>query len=159
MRLAIEHGSWSGVLNCRRSDDSTFPGQISAVTMVDHQGQPQALVSIVRDMSERVELEASIWQTMELLQQVIDHCACIDCRTDLQGCYLIANHAFASELGYEREALIGINQDMLKPPDDVCIHEAYDQQAISSGKTNTIEQERFIQGQLRTLSDYPISYL
>lgn len=65
----IQTGSWSGVLNYRRKDGSTFPGQLSAFVIRDQTGQPELVVGIVRDLTAQYQAEA---ERVALQQQIID---------------------------------------------------------------------------------------
>ncbi len=66
---SMQIGSWSGVLNYRRKDGSTFPGQLSAFIIPDQTGQPELVVGIVRDLTAQYQAEA---ERAALQQQIID---------------------------------------------------------------------------------------
>lgn len=54
------HGHWCGVLTCKRKDGSTLQGELSALSICDEHGHPQAVAGILRDISEKQALEAAL---------------------------------------------------------------------------------------------------
>lgn len=62
-------GFWRGDWTYLRPDGATFPGQVSAFLIRDRAGEPQAIVGIVRDMSEQRRADE---ERLILQEQVID---------------------------------------------------------------------------------------
>jgi rsbT co-antagonist protein RsbR len=72
MRLfqhVIEHSSWQGELTFKRSDDSTFPGLLSAFAIRNERGEVGFIVGIIRDISDQKYQQE---QRVLLQEQVIE---------------------------------------------------------------------------------------
>jgi PAS domain S-box-containing protein len=49
-----------------RTDGATLPAEVSASLLVDAAGRPQGLVAVVRDVSERNQADAELWQARQV---------------------------------------------------------------------------------------------
>ena len=65
----LMQGSWQGDWNYLRADGTIFPGQVSAFTIRDDQGQTRAITGIVRDLSAQRQADE---ERAALQEQVID---------------------------------------------------------------------------------------
>ena len=65
----LTQGFWRGDWSYLRADGTIFPGQVSAFTIHDDQGQPRAITGIVRDLSTQRQAEE---ERAALQEQVID---------------------------------------------------------------------------------------
>lgn len=65
----LHQDTWQGVLTYRRRDGSTFPGQVSAMTIRDSQGHIQGVAGIIRDITASKQAEA---ERAALQQQIIE---------------------------------------------------------------------------------------
>jgi anti-anti-sigma factor len=65
----MERGSWHGEWTYQRPDGDPFPGQITMILVNDSKGTPQAIVGIVRDLSEQRKSDA---ERATLQEQVIE---------------------------------------------------------------------------------------
>lgn len=68
-RILEEKGAWVGVYHYKRKDGSTFVGQTSSFIVADEQGKPQAMATIVRDITEQRQAEE---ERTQLQQQIIE---------------------------------------------------------------------------------------
>lgn len=108
-----EHGYWHGQLTARRADGSSFPSEISAFTLRDHDGQPNGMGAIIRDLSERQAQE----QRLRMFETLVENAAIGMAITDLEGNYTYANKALRATYGYG-DAMIGMSIPQLLPPEE-----------------------------------------
>jgi PAS domain S-box-containing protein len=55
-----------------RKDDTSFPAELSASSIVDGQGRPQAFTGVVRDISERKRAEEALQKTREEIESRVE---------------------------------------------------------------------------------------
>src|SRR5262249_11411527 len=88
-----------------RKDGSVMWGRRTMSAALDDAGNPQYVISVVEDITERKEIERRFELTF-------DHAAVGMVLTGLDGRYMQVNQSFADMLGYTREEIIG--QPVLK---------------------------------------------
>ncbi len=64
-----EHGSWRGVFSYRRKDGTTFDGQLSALNIYDEWEDVQAVAGIIRDITGRLQLEATLEENLRTSEE------------------------------------------------------------------------------------------
>ena len=66
MRLLLENGEWSGQIMQRRRDGTLMPAECGWTLVTDDAGQPQAVLAINTDITDRVALEDQLRQSQRL---------------------------------------------------------------------------------------------
>ncbi len=87
----------------KRKDGSTFPVEIRFALM--EEGDPQLILSMIRDITERKQME----EALRLTQFSVDHAADQVYWTSPEGRFLYVNDSVCSRLGYTREELLGMS--------------------------------------------------
>ncbi len=87
----------------KRKDESTFPVEIRFALM--EEGEPQLILSMIRDITERKQME----EALRLTQFSVDHAADQVYWTSPEGRFLYVNDSVCSRLGYTREELLGMS--------------------------------------------------
>ncbi len=105
----LTHNRWQGIITMLRSDGTTLKGQVSAFTITNAQGQPQAIASITRDITAELRHE----EELRIFYALADNAPDGIVVTDLEGNITYLNRAFHTMLGYGAEAL------QMKPSDFV----------------------------------------
>lgn len=136
----MAQGSWQGVLTYRRSNGTTFKGQLSAMLIRDEQGCPQAVAGIVRDISQTLELEQALRQSQTLLQSVIDNAPAVIYVKNTAGHYIVVNQQHASLLHRTPEEVLGKTDYDLFPSRFAQGWYASDQQLLVSGTPLEVEE-------------------
>lgn len=91
----------------RRKDGTLVHVELNVEIAYDHAGQPIYIQSIVRDITQRKQLEEQLRQSEAHLRSLIQSETALVMRTNLEGRYTYVNEALARWLGYSSEALIG----------------------------------------------------
>jgi rsbT co-antagonist protein RsbR len=107
MPALFQHGCWQGQLTYLRADGSTFPGHVVTFLIADDHGQPQAIAAIIRDVSERQQVEADLRQSRTLFEQFLNNMPAACYVMDEAGHYLMVNDVCAEAVGYAKEQLVG----------------------------------------------------
>ena len=96
-----EQGVWQGELLYLRADGTTFPGMISSFTVVDEQGNVQAVAAIVRDISDRKEMEHQLQEQEERQRFILEGSRDGAWDTNLVTGEVYYSPQYARILGYE----------------------------------------------------------
>lgn len=67
-----QEGHWQGVLSYKRKDGSTFPGMMSAFSILDEQGTVRAVAGIIRDMTGQLNMERELRTFQTLVENAAD---------------------------------------------------------------------------------------
>ena len=67
-----EVGRWSGELMVNHKDGHIFPIWLSASLVKDHKGNPMAMVGIIRDITERKQVEEELKRHRENLEDLVE---------------------------------------------------------------------------------------
>lgn len=120
------------------------------VNFLVHDGQRVAMLSVIRDITERKRLEEEVHRSKALLQSFLDHSPSAMAVKDLQGRYLIANRRMTELLQCEPEQLIGQDDSKFLPPDVIAGWQTRNQQAFATGQPVEAEETLVLQGELRS---------
>jgi PAS domain S-box-containing protein len=142
LQQVIEEGAWQGVLTCRRRDSTTFIGQVTLFVIRDEKGHPLEMVSIARDITDKVQMEEALWQNRSLLQGLLDHSPSSIAVKDLNGRIILVNQRYRDMLRLSNEQIVGKTEAELFPPETVRIRRQHDQQVRETGQT--VEDEEML---------------
>ena len=124
--LALDEvGVYQGEYDMRRKDGTVFPADITVTEMLDDSGERTGTVSLVRDLTERVQAERDRVQLGKVIEEaiedrlrlavVMEQTAEGVMITDIQRNVEYVNPALERLSGYSRGELIGRKSDMLLP--------------------------------------------
>jgi len=108
IRAVTEKGFWRGEVVQSRKDGTTVPILASVTLLRDREGNPQGLVAVNRDISERKEAERKIRESEETYRNLFQNAQVGLFRTRISdGKILESNEQLARMFGYDsREAFI-----------------------------------------------------
>jgi|GEM_PF-1245954 len=112
-------------------------------------GQRVAMLSVIRDITERKRLEEELHHSRAMLQSFLDHSPSAMYVNDLQGRFLLVNHQTAALLQHEPEQIIGKADSDFFPPETVAAWRGSNQQAFTTGQPVEVEITLVIQGEPR----------
>ena len=112
-------------------------------------GRP-VLISLVRDVTDRLRAEAELQRTSELLRVVAEGTPDAVFVKDLSGKYLLFNPAAASFVGKPAAEVLGKDDTALFGPADAAIVQGIDRQVIESQRPHTNEETLTAAGVTRT---------
>ena len=116
----------------RRKDGSVFPVEVTLGSVRLPQGP--AVLSIVRDITDRKRAETSLEESRRMLYLVLDTIPVRVFWKDTEGRYLGCNQSFASDAGFDSpKALIGKDDYDMGWKDQAEVYRADDRQIITSG--------------------------
>jgi two-component system cell cycle sensor histidine kinase/response regulator CckA len=95
---------WSGELEMVTKSGRVFPAYERADAITDSEGNVVGLIGIVSDITERKQLEESLYRT----QFAVDHSSDFVHWFDPEGRCLYVNDSSCRRLGYSREELLGM---------------------------------------------------
>lgn len=101
-----------------RVDGTTYPTESCSAMICDANGQPAAIVAVIRDITERKQAEAAIQQSHDELQAIYDGMtdAVVILNAETKGC-IRANRAMFDLLGYTESELKALPPVALHPPE------------------------------------------
>ena len=109
-----KHSEYTGL----RPDGATIPTEISTAVIRDAQGQPIAMMAMIRDISDRKQAEETLRQHYEELRAIYDGMADGLVILDIETAERIrVNHSLCKMLGYSEEELKALPPDKLHPPE------------------------------------------
>ncbi|MDQ2743806.1 MAG: PAS domain S-box protein [Chloroflexota bacterium] len=94
----------------RRRDGTTFSAEVSASMIVDELGQPRAMMTVARDISERKQAERLLRETESQYRSIFEATSDGIIITDEEGCVAEANPAACAMHGYTREEFVGVHR-------------------------------------------------
>lgn len=104
-------GQWSGEVEVRRKDGTTFTTATRILALVDDNGKFAGTLGIGRDLTGERLLSQRLWHTGPRAENLLDALPDAVCVLDPQGTIQMCNSAFCSMLGYRVEEVVGA-----KPP-------------------------------------------
>jgi len=98
-----------------RKDGTSFPAELSASSIVDAQGRPQAFTGVVRDISERKRAEEALRESEQRFR-TLSEATFEGIAIHKKGRILDANQTLAMMFGYELSEVIGMRpSDFVAP--------------------------------------------
>ena len=120
LQRTLEEGSVRHVeYTLLRRDGTTFPAELSASVIRDEEGNPEAFIGVVRDISERKQAEAAIREAEQRFRATFDEAPVGISHTALDGNWLMANQRMCDILGRDREELVNLRFQDITHPDDL----------------------------------------
>jgi len=119
----------------QRRDGSRFPAEMSAAVITGTDGQPRAVISVARDISERKRSEKRLRERDEQYRSIFEATSDGIIINDMDGFVVEANPAACAMHGYAREDFIGLHRTAYVHPD---FHGAL------PGYVETIKAEGFV---------------
>ncbi len=104
-------GKWTGEVEVRKKNGTTFWTDTVVAMYYDKQGKPAGTIGIGRDITNDKLLSQRLMEEDNRLQSVIESMGDAVCVCDKQGKILMVNSAHSSMLGYGKDELVGV-----KPP-------------------------------------------
>lgn len=134
-----------------RPDGRTVPIELSSALIRDAQGQPKALMAMIRDISERKQAEQTLQQHYQELRAIYDGMADGLVILDLETATCIrVNQSLCKMLGYSEEELKALPPDSLHAPEILPkMREKY--RAIVEGLASHTEDVPFVRKDGSTL--------
>jgi PAS domain S-box-containing protein len=120
--------SWEIYLQPRSG--SPFPATVSVTSIHDSKGQRVGLRWLLRDISDRKQVENELRRMSAALSHAVEGISQIDC----QGRYIMVNQAYANAVGYTPEKMVGMEWQQTVHPEDLEMMAAAYQQMLSAGK-------------------------
>jgi PAS domain S-box-containing protein len=103
-----------------RQDGTTFDAEVSSAVIRDATGNPEALMAVYRDISERKRAEEVIRQSHDELQTIHDGIIEGLLITDIETKRFIrVNASFCRMLGYSEQELLAASIQDIHPPEEV----------------------------------------
>ncbi|MFH0893831.1 MAG: PAS domain S-box protein [Bacteroidota bacterium] len=91
-----------------REDGSVFPFEVNSSLLIDAAEKPYAVISVLRDVSERIKRENEIRKSEERFSKAFNTSNVIMAISDVDsGMYINVNDAFCSILGFSHDEVIG----------------------------------------------------
>jgi len=123
MAEAMRQGeiTFQSVYSCK--DGSLMAAELNVRYLRTDQGT--RFLGIVRDITQRKQLEASLQESNEIYQAAINTPALGFWATDMRGRFLDVNDAYVRQSGYDREALLSMgitDVDAMERPDETADH-------------------------------------
>jgi PAS domain S-box-containing protein len=135
LRERTRSGQFRGELNYRRKDGTTFPGEVSSVQYTHQNGSLHSTV-MVRDISERKQLEHELQEKTAFLTQVIDHIGQGLTVSDPDGYLELVNPAYARLLDRAPEDLIGKHpREFTHTDDHTVLNQAWESRKLGEAST------------------------
>lgn len=138
----------------RRKDGSTFPMDLS-VGESQENGKP-IFVGIVRDLTERRQMEQATADTFARLRAVVDTAVDGVVLADAAGTILMVNPACQRLFGYDPAEMVGANVRMLMPAPYRTEHDGYLARYHATGERRIIGIGREVQGQRKDGTTFPM---
>ena len=124
-----------------RQDGSTFPMEVNAEFIRDIDGNPERMIFVVRDITDRKRAEEALILSEEKYKSLIESSDTSIIMVDPQGNYLYANSVVADLFGFTVEEIMTKNIRDLFPPEQGEIALNRIKKIIQTGKGETLEHE------------------
>lgn len=147
---AIHDGIWIGETALLSQDGVEIPVSQMIIAHQSPNGDVEYFSTIMRDISDRKQAEASLQKSYNILEAVINSSPdCIFVK-DLEGRYQLMNAPGANLFNKSVEELIGQDDSALFPPEIAANFRESDRNTITSGKAETYEECLLVNGKWRT---------
>jgi len=108
-RVMTEGSPGQNEYHIRLRDGRMMNAELHSALVCSASGEPQAFMSIVRDVTERRRLEEELHKSGERYRTILDDIDEGYFENDLDGNLTFVNDSMCRHLGYSREELIGMN--------------------------------------------------
>ncbi|MBI4205676.1 MAG: PAS domain S-box protein, partial [Betaproteobacteria bacterium] len=102
-----------------RKDGSTVWARRTMSAACDEAGNPQYVISVVEDITERKQAEEALRASEEMLRATFSQAGVGIFVTSLDACYLQVNDKYCNMLGYSRDELLGMSIRDVNRPEDI----------------------------------------
>ena len=134
----------------RHKDGRRVDMRVNAVAMRGARGEVAGVAGTVADVTEAQHARQELERSRRLLRSIIDNAAAgIYCK-DPDGRYVLVNEKAAELVGVEREALVGMTDHDLFPPEVADRLRERDMEVLGSGRRITEEERIPVRGEMRT---------
>lgn len=117
-------------------DGRIVPVEVVAAPFTDSGGR--AFHVVLRDISDRLQMQRALSNERAGLRTLLDTLPDCVWLKDVNGRFLLANHAFERLVGMDERALVGCTDDDVVPRDLAELYRAQDRRVIESGRPLTI---------------------
>ena len=119
MKRTLEEGCVRNVqYSFLHKDGHEFYAELSAAVMKDARGNPQGFIAIVKDISERKQMEDALQKSEAKYRGLVEHTHAGIASVDLEGRLIFVNTGLCEMIGYsENEILSHYFADFLHPDD------------------------------------------
>jgi PAS domain S-box-containing protein len=112
-----ETGRWTGEIIVHHKDGHQFPVWLSLSMVKYENGDPAAMVGIIRDMTERKKAGDALRRSEENFRTLFDSAADAIFILDMNGKFIDANRSAYERLGYRKEDMLAMHVSQLEPPE------------------------------------------
>jgi PAS domain S-box-containing protein len=133
-----------------RKDGSVFWGDVSVNSIYNLQGQIEATIAVISDVTERKRAEAAVRASEALYQSLVEILPMSVCRKDLAGRFTFVNHRYCSEFKRPVSEIIGKTDFDLHPAELAEKYQQDDRAVIAGGQTVEMVEEHEPLGGERT---------
>ncbi len=141
-REFMDNGFWSGEVEQRRKDGSTFPALLSLFTVKNEDGEVNSAVASVRDITERKRAQRELEEKEAYLENIINTVADPLFVKDRDHNWILLNDAYCSFMGYSRDVLLGKSDYDFFPEEEADVFWEKDEEVFETGQEN-INEEKF----------------
>ena len=119
MRTAMKQRRASTVIcNLLRQDGTSFPAEMNATLLIDHEGKPYAVMAVIRDITERKRKEEALLESEARFRAMFEQAAVGIALVAPDGAVLRANPRLCNLLGYSQEEMLRRRSEDLTHPAD-----------------------------------------
>ncbi|MBS3773103.1 MAG: PAS domain S-box protein, partial [Candidatus Thermoplasmatota archaeon] len=141
-REFMDSGFWSGEVEQRRKDGSTFPALLSLFTVKNEGGKVSSAVASVRDITERKRAQRELEEKEAYLENIINTVADPLFVKDRDHNWILLNDAYCSFMGYSRDELLGRSDYDFFPDEEADVFWEKDEEVFETGQEN-VNEEKF----------------
>jgi len=126
----------TGVLHkINRKDGTTGISETSISLLKDESGKPIGFLCVGRDVTQRKLLEKALQRSEEKYRNILQQMQESYFECDLKGNYIFVNDGMCTNIGYEREELLGMHFKKILAPEEVEPVVATYQEVLRTGKS------------------------
>jgi PAS domain S-box-containing protein len=138
----------------KRGDGTTFWGEILSASLQDPEGKLKGVVSITRDVTERLDAEARLRRSEDMLRKIVENVPVGVWTSDERFNLLVWNRAQETMTGVSREAVLGKNIFDLFPSLVESGLEKKSRRVLETGKPLTLNNYPFFDAKLKRAQYY-----
>ncbi|MFO8133487.1 MAG: PAS domain S-box protein [Thermoplasmatota archaeon] len=135
-------GFWSGEIEQRRKDGSTFPALLSLFTVKNEDGNADSAVASVRDITERKQAQRELEEKQAYLENIINTVGDPLFVKNREHSWILLNDAYCDFMGYSREELLGKSDYDFFPEEEADVFWEKDEETFETG-TENVNEEKF----------------